>query len=80
MRTLSSLIGRRVVTVSGEKLGRVHDLAADATGAVFEVTALCVGATGYLDRLGIGFGHRPNEIPWSSIVRIDGDQVVVRDP
>ena len=79
MRTLSSLIGRRVETESGIVLGRCHDLAADLTSTRLEVTALCIGRTGYLDRLGIG-SRKHDEVSWSSIVRIDGGTIVVRDP
>jgi sporulation protein YlmC with PRC-barrel domain len=79
MRTFSSLIGRRVVTESGIELGRLHDVKATVTGTRVEVTALCVGRGGYLDRLGIP-NRRHDEIDWASIVRIDGDRIVVGDP
>ena len=79
MRTLSSLIGRKIVTQSGIQLGRCHDLLGELTHTQLKVTALCVGQAGYLDRLGIG-SRTHNEIPWTSIVRIDGRQIVVRDP
>jgi sporulation protein YlmC with PRC-barrel domain len=79
MRTFSSLIGRQVTTESGLNLGRCHDLKATLEGNRLEVTALCVGRAGYLDRLGIP-GRRHNEVAWSSIVRIDGDRITVRDP
>jgi sporulation protein YlmC with PRC-barrel domain len=79
VRTLSSLIGRRVETESGLVLGRCHDLAGDLTSARLEVTALCVGGGGYLDRLGIG-SRKHDEVAWTSIVRFDGDRIVVRDP
>ena len=79
MRTLSSLIGRRVVTESGLDLGRCHDLKATTSGKRVEVTALCVGRAGYLDRLGIRTRSH-DEVAWSSVVRIEGAQIVVRDP
>jgi sporulation protein YlmC with PRC-barrel domain len=79
MRTLSSLIGRKVVTESGLSLGRCHDVKATLDGPRLEVIALCVGRAGYLDRLGIP-GRRHDEIAWSSIVRIDGHRITVRDP
>jgi sporulation protein YlmC with PRC-barrel domain len=79
MRTFSSLIGRKVVTESGLDLGHCHDLKAKLEGKRLEVTALCVGRAGYLDRLGIP-GRRHDEVAWSSIVRIDGDRITVRDP
>jgi sporulation protein YlmC with PRC-barrel domain len=79
MRTFSSLVGRKVETESGLSLGRLHDLRGELSGSRLEVVALCVGRLGMLDRLGIKT-HGHNEIAWSSIVRIDGDRIVVRDP
>lgn len=79
MRTFSSLMGRRVETESGLSLGHCHDLRAELTGSRFEVVALCVGKLGVLDRLGIKT-HGHDEVAWSSIVRIEGKRIVVRDP
>jgi sporulation protein YlmC with PRC-barrel domain len=79
MRTLSSLMGRHVVTEHGDKLGRCHDLSAELTATTLLVTALCVGRAGYLDRLGIRTRNQ-TEIPWSSITRIEGKRIIVRDP
>jgi sporulation protein YlmC with PRC-barrel domain len=79
MRTFSSLVGRRVVTESGLDLGRCHDLKATLDRSRLEVTALCVGRAGYLDRLGIP-RRRHDEVAWSAVIRITGDQITVRDP
>jgi sporulation protein YlmC with PRC-barrel domain len=79
MRTFSSLLGRKVETESGLSLGHLHDLRGELSGSRLEVVALCVGRLGMLDRLGIK-SHGHNEVAWSSIVRIDGDRIVVRDP
>jgi len=79
VRTFSSLVGRRVRTQSGLDLGRCHDLRATLTETRLEVTALSVGRAGYLDRLGIP-GRSHNEVSWTSIVRIEGDTIIVRDP
>ena len=79
MRTLSSLIGRHVETQSGLSLGRCHDLRGELKESKLEVQALCIGRGGTLDRLGIG-SRRHDEIAWSSIVRIDGHRIIVRDP
>jgi len=79
VRTFSSLIVRAVETESGLRLGRCHDLRGELTANRLEVTALCVGRAGILDRLGIAHS-RHDEVAWSSIVRIDGDRIVVRDP
>jgi sporulation protein YlmC with PRC-barrel domain len=79
VRTFSSLIGRRVVTESGLGLGRCHDLRATAVDKRLTVTALCVGRGGYLERLGIR-NRKHDEVSWDSIVRIDADRIIVRDP
>lgn len=81
MRTLSSLLGRNVVTHSGATLGRVHDLRGTLTSTTFEVTALCVGRTAWLDRLGI-YTRCPHQhtVPWDTIIGIEGKRIIVRDP
>ena len=73
------MIGRDVVTSSGQKLGRCHDLAGELTGTGLQVVALCVGRGGYLARLGIG-SRTHDEIDWSSVIRIEGNRIVVHDP
>jgi sporulation protein YlmC with PRC-barrel domain len=79
VRTLSSLIGRKVETKSGLSLGRCHDLRGELSDSRLDVIALCVGRAGLLDRLGIK-NRVHDEVAWSSIERIDGDRIVVRDP
>jgi sporulation protein YlmC with PRC-barrel domain len=79
MRTYSSLIGRNVETESGLALGRCHDLRGELSGSRLDVLALCVGRAGRLDRLGIRT-RAHDEVAWSSVVRIEGDRIVVRDP
>jgi sporulation protein YlmC with PRC-barrel domain len=79
VRTFSSLIGRRVVTKSGIDLGRCHDLKATLGETRLEVTALCLGRAGYLDRLGIP-GRTYDEVRWSAILRIEGGTIIVDDP
>ena len=79
MRTFNSIVGRKVETESGLSLGRCHDLAAELEGSRLTVVALCVGRAGWLDRLGIKSGQH-DEVAWSSIVRIEGKRIVVRDP
>jgi sporulation protein YlmC with PRC-barrel domain len=79
VRTFSSLIGRRVVTQSGIDLGRCHDLKATLTETRLEVTALCIGRAGYLDRLGIP-NRTHDEVKWTAILRIEGDRIIVDDP
>ena len=79
MRTFSALVGRKVETESGLSLRRCHDLRGELSGSRLEIIAMCVGRAGLLDRLGIGT-RAHNEVAWSSIVRIHGDRIVVRDP
>ncbi|MFL5954530.1 MAG: hypothetical protein ACJ76I_10530 [Gaiellaceae bacterium] len=79
MRTFSSLVGRKVETESGLRLGRCHDLRGELDGSRLEVVGLCVGRSGWFDRLGIQSRHH-DEVAWSSIVRMESDRIVVRDP
>jgi len=87
MRTLSSLIGREIVTNQGRELGHCHDLRAELTPSALRVTALVVGTRGWLEHFGIGAQasaspHRVKDkdtVSWDAIVRIDGDRIVVRD-
>ena len=79
MRTLSSLLRRKVVTESGHSLGRCRDLRGELTSSRLEVTGLCVGGGGLLEHLGIR-SHDPYvTVPWTAVVRIEGGQIVVRD-
>jgi sporulation protein YlmC with PRC-barrel domain len=79
VRTLSSLLRRKVVTESGTSLGRCYDLRGELTNSRLRVTGLCVGRGGFLERAGIRGHGRHAMIPWSAVVRIDGQQIVVRD-
>jgi sporulation protein YlmC with PRC-barrel domain len=79
VRTFSSLTRRRVETESGLNLGRCYDLRGELSESRFEVTALCVGRAGWFDHLGIK-SRKHDEVAWSSIVRIESDRIVVRDP
>jgi sporulation protein YlmC with PRC-barrel domain len=87
MRRFTSLVGRRIATESGEDLGRCHDLRGELTASSLRVTALVVGTHGWLEHFGIGAQasaspqrvRDKDTVPWQSVVRIDGDQIVVRD-
>jgi sporulation protein YlmC with PRC-barrel domain len=79
VRTLSSLLRRKVVTESGASLGRCYDLRCELTNSKLRVTGLCVGRAGFLERAGIRGHDGHATIPWSAVVRIDGKQIVVRD-
>jgi sporulation protein YlmC with PRC-barrel domain len=80
MRTLSSFLRRDVVTESGIKLGRCYDLRAELTATRLRVTGLCVARQGWMQRLGIPTRGRPSIIPWHTVTKIEGRQIIVRDP
>ena len=85
---LGELLGREVVTESGERLGRVHDVQGELEEGRLRVTALVAGAPGILERFGIGATgkggarrakrHGHAAIAWERVVRV-GPKVVVRD-
>jgi len=79
MRTLSSLLRRKVVTESGHSLGRCHDLRGELIGSKLHITGLCVGQGGWLEHLGIHSHDAHQTIPWSAVTRIEGKQIVVRN-
>jgi sporulation protein YlmC with PRC-barrel domain len=79
MRTLSSLLGRQVITESGQQLGRCHDLRGELTDSRLRIIGLCVGRSGMLERLGIRGHHRHATLAWEAVVRIEGKRIVVRD-
>jgi sporulation protein YlmC with PRC-barrel domain len=85
---LGELLGREVVTESGERLGRVHDVQGELEERRLRVTALVAGAPGILERFGVGARgkggarrakrHGHAAIAWERVVRV-GRDVVVRD-
>ena len=85
---LSELLNRKVVTESGESMGRVHDLRGEIVGEHLRVTGLIAGKQGLLERYGIGTSgsagpdspkwHGHPVIPWERVVRV-GREIVVRD-
>lgn len=79
MRTLSSLMGRKVVTESGRALGRCHDLRGEVTASKLRVTGICVGRRAWLEHLGARTHHESSVVPWEAVVRIEGKRIVVRD-
>jgi sporulation protein YlmC with PRC-barrel domain len=86
---LSQLLSRKVVTESGEPLGRIHDLRGQLTPGRLVVTGLAAGSLGLLERYGVGTGgnggptrakvHGHVITAWSDVLRIHPD-VLVRDP
>ena len=85
---LGELLGREVVTESGERLGHVHDVQGELEEGRLRVTALVAGAPGILERFGVGAAgkggasrakrHDHAAIAWERVVRV-GPEVVVRD-
>lgn len=85
---LGELLGREVVTESGERLGRVHDVQGELEEGRLRVTALVAGAPGILERFGVGARgkggarrakrHGHAAIAWERVVCV-GPEVVVRD-
>ena len=80
---LSDLQHWRVVSESGEDLGRVYDLRAErrpTRGHRSEsatVTTIVYGVAGLLERLGVRRGARC-EVDWRHVVALRGDRLVVR--
>jgi sporulation protein YlmC with PRC-barrel domain len=82
MRTLSSLLRRKVVTEGGRDLGRCYDVRAELTQSSLKVTGLCVGTHGWAEHFGLRRGPRTrghDPVPWEAVVRIEGDRIVVHD-
>jgi sporulation protein YlmC with PRC-barrel domain len=81
MRTVSSLLGRTVVTQSGREFGKCRDLRASLGRGRPSVEAVVVGRVGLLEHLGVGrpSRRRKDAVPWEAVVRIEGDRIVVRD-
>jgi sporulation protein YlmC with PRC-barrel domain len=87
MRTLTSLLGREIVTDKGRRLGDCHDLRAELTASSLRVTALVVGTRGWLEHYGIGAQASASPqrvkdkdtVPWSAVLRLEGNRIVVRD-
>ncbi|MEP7060349.1 MAG: PRC-barrel domain-containing protein [Actinomycetota bacterium] len=85
---LSELLNREIVSESGQRLGRVHDVRGELVGGRLRVTGLAAGRRGILERYGVGThgsggpgrtkarGHAI--IPWERVVRV-ASEVVVRD-
>jgi sporulation protein YlmC with PRC-barrel domain len=85
---LAELLNRVVVSESGMRLGRIHDVRGELVGGHLRVTGFCAGSLGLLERFGIGTRgsggprqakvHGHAIIPWERVVRV-GSEVVVRD-
>src|SRR4051794_22926752 len=70
------LVGKTVIAADGQIVGRVADLMAERSGDALVVTALLVGPTAFLRRLGLRApwrvgDHRPCRVPWRMVERVD---------
>jgi sporulation protein YlmC with PRC-barrel domain len=79
VRTLSSILRRQVVTDTGRSLGRCYDLRGELSANQLRITGLSVGRRGLLEHLGIREQKPRAVVPWSSVVRIEGKRIIVRD-
>jgi sporulation protein YlmC with PRC-barrel domain len=77
VRTLSSFLRRKVVSEAGRKLGYCHDLRGELSAGGLEVTGCASGAL--VEHFGLRAHSRHDEVPWSKIVRIEADRIIVRD-
>jgi sporulation protein YlmC with PRC-barrel domain len=71
---LSDLNGKRVRTLDGKSLGRVHDVHCKDG----KVVAFKVGAASFIERMTARTHGR--RIPWESVVKVERDRIVVSDP
>ncbi len=78
----SDLIGCELKTESGRKLGKVHDLRAEAVNDEWQLVGLVVGRGGMAARL-LGTSADPwiggDVIPWQAITRLEDGLLTVRD-
>jgi sporulation protein YlmC with PRC-barrel domain len=85
---LSQLLNRSVVTESGQRLGRVHDVRGELVDGRLRITGLVAGKLGILERYGVGTHgsggpaqakvHGHPVIPWDRVVRVSAE-IVIRD-
>ncbi len=84
---LTDLLDRKVVTESGESLGRAFDFRAELTPRKLELTGIVVARQGLLERLGVvatsvsrrHSGRARGVVPWAGVVRYEKRTIVVRD-
>ena len=79
----SDLIGSEVRTESGDRLGRVHDLRAQAEDGGWLLMGLVVGGGGLRARLVGGTKAEPTRegdlVAWEAVTHIDDGKITVRD-
>ena len=79
----SDLVGCVLRTQSGGRLGRVHDLRAQAVNDGWLLVGLVVGRGGMVARLVGDTGPDPlvrgDVIPWRAVTALEDGRVIVRD-
>jgi sporulation protein YlmC with PRC-barrel domain len=78
LNTACLLQDRPVRTVSGRRLGHVHDVRCEHRGTRTAVTHLVYGRRGLLERLGFRVVRR-EAIPWKQVIEVREDSVIVAD-
>lgn len=68
---LTDLRDKKVVTLDGEKLGRIHEVHCEGR----QITALMSGPGSFIERLTAK--KKGRRIPWECVVRVEPKQVVV---
>jgi sporulation protein YlmC with PRC-barrel domain len=93
MIRLSDMLGCRVFTESGRKLGRVHEVrvtrrtpgTSDHTQLGWLVDGIVVGNVGLLERLGVRGAQRSEAtigsdvVRWDDVVALEDGRAIVRD-
>jgi hypothetical protein len=91
---LTDLLGAKLVTEAGEKLGHVYDVrvrrdprsSEDRADQTWTLDALLYGSGGLVERFGLFAARervareRHEELPWSDVVAIADGRVTVRNP
>ncbi len=68
---LSRVVGWKILTESGAKLGKLKDFVIKDDPTYAEVTHVLVGRP---------FGDPPLKVPWSSVLRVGAREIVVQNP
>jgi hypothetical protein len=69
----------RATRVRTTQVQHCHDLRGELTAKTLKVTGLCVRRSGLVEHFGLRAHSRHDEIPWSAVVRIEGDRIIVSD-
>jgi sporulation protein YlmC with PRC-barrel domain len=78
----SDLLGCRVCTQSGRRVGRVHDLRAERSGDGYRLTALIVKRAGILARFTGGAEGAPRGsdfVCWNAITSLEDGRITIAE-